>query len=78
MTLTDREREIMEHATGWRSKNRLYRNRFVTGPDTDDWGPIMGLCARGFMASRAPVLLLAEAGMSSFYVTERGLKELKP
>lgn len=75
--MTEQERHIMEHATAWRHRHRLYRNHFATSPGTDDWAPIQALCERGLMR----VLVSAEdgdfGGMTIFTVTDSGIAALK-
>lgn len=73
--MTERERAIMEHATAWQHRSRLYRNHFTAGPEQDDWSVLTGLCERGLMKVRRPPS--AEfGGMTVFSVTEGGLRAL--
>lgn len=73
--LSVEEREAMEHATAWRHKRRLYRNHFVTGPDTIDWPIVFGLVERGLMKmTRSPSEL--SGGMQVFAVTDAGIAAL--
>ncbi len=74
--LTTQEHHILEHATGWKSKDPLYRNRYVAGPDVDVWPVLMRLCERGLLIER----LKANpdmGGMSTFAVTEQGIAMLR-
>ena len=74
--LTERERDILEHTTGWRSKWPLYRNHFCASPGHDAWATIEGLIARGIMRkSREPSDL--SGGDTVFSVTEAGVAALK-
>ena len=73
--LTKDERHVMEHATAWMpKKSRLYRNRFIAGPDHDDWATLDGLAERGLMRNAG--VLSACGGMSMFTVTEAGIRAL--
>jgi len=75
VALSTAERELMEHATAWRHRQRLYRNYFATSHGTDDWPIIQALCERGLMrVVRAPTALLG--GMTVFAVTETGIAAL--
>jgi hypothetical protein len=47
--LSREERDVMEHATGWRSKQPLYRNHYVAGPGHHSMPQIEALVARGLM-----------------------------
>jgi hypothetical protein len=75
MSLSPAERHVMEHATAWRHKQRLYRNHFVAGPGHDNWGVLKALCDRGLMRqSRGSEL---SGGDSVFVVTDEGLAALR-
>lgn len=74
--LTEQERHVMEHSTGWRSANPLFRNHFVASEGHDDWLTLQGLCERGLMrVSREPSEL--SGGGTVFSVTEAGIRALK-
>jgi hypothetical protein len=74
--LTERERHIMAHATGWESRWPLYRNHFCAGPSHDAWPTIQALIARGMMrVSREPTPL--SGGDTTFCVTAIGIAALK-
>jgi hypothetical protein len=74
--LTERELEIMMHATGWESRWPLYRNHFCAGPGHDAWLAIHGLIGIGLMrVSRAPSEL--SGGDTVFCVTAIGIAALK-
>jgi hypothetical protein len=74
--LTERERHIIEHSTGWLSRWPLYRNHFCAGPSHDDWRTIQDLVARGLMkVSRMPSPL--SGGDVVFCVTAVGIAALK-
>lgn len=69
------ERRIMEHATAWKHKRRLYRNYFVAGPDHMDWSVLQELCERGLMhVRRGPSDIMG--GMTIFSVTDAGIAAL--
>lgn len=73
--LLDRDRDIIEHATGWRSRWPLYRNHFCAGPYHADWETIQALIARGLMrVTRQPSEL--SGGDSVFGVTALGIAAL--
>ena len=74
--ITDKERQILEHSTGWKSKNPLYRNHFATESGTDDWDTVQELCGRGLMKlTHGPDDLYG--GLSFFHVTEKGIALLR-
>jgi hypothetical protein len=74
--LTDAERHIIEHSTGWQSRWPLYRNHFCAGPSHDDWSTIQGLIGRGLMrVTREPSAL--SGGDTVFCVTAIGIAALK-
>jgi hypothetical protein len=75
-TLSADELHIMEHTTGWKSKQPLYRNHFVTGPECDNWKTLNHLCDLGMMRiSRGPSDLTG--GDFVFQVTKAGIELLK-
>lgn len=66
----------MKHATAWEHRDRLYRNHFVAGPDSDDWPTLQALRARGLMYVRCePSEDLGN--MTVFAVTEGGINVLR-
>jgi hypothetical protein len=74
--VTDRERHILEHSTGWLSRWPLYRNHFCAGPSHDDWPTIQALIERGLMkVSREPSEL--SGSDTVFCVTAIGIAALK-
>lgn len=74
--VSDREREILEHATGWLSRWPLFRNHFCASEGDENWSTIQGLIARGLMRkSREPSEL--SGGDSVFSVTAVGVASLK-
>jgi hypothetical protein len=74
-TVSSEELHVMEHATGWNSREPLYRNHFVTGEGSDDWPIIQGLCQRGLMKMmRKPSAL--SGGDPVFSVTQAGIELL--
>jgi hypothetical protein len=78
-SLTLEELDAMSHATGWNEgKNRLYRNHYVCGDDSDTWPVLQALCDRGLMRVRRhsddDQLF---GGMTTFSVTDAGIEALK-
>lgn len=74
--LSDPERDVMEHATAWHHKNRLYRNHFCAGESHADIGTIDALTHRGLMECRRhkdPGL----GGDCMFVVTLKGIEALE-
>jgi hypothetical protein len=63
---------ILQHSLGLDQYGRgeIYRNRFVTGPDGDDYAPCRELVGLGFMVEHPPRELTG--GMSCFVVTDAG------
>lgn len=74
--VSERELEIMMHATGWQSRTPLYRNHFCAGPSHDDWAPIQRLIEVGLMrVTREPSAI--SGGDTVFGVTAIGIAALK-
>ncbi len=73
--LTERERHVMSHAAGHKLPPHNYRNRFVTGPGTDDWKTLQALCVRGFMKIVGRPSELS-GGDTVFAVTDAGFAAL--
>jgi hypothetical protein len=74
--MTNKERHVLEHTTGWRSANPLFRNHFVAGEGHDDWETLQELCRRGLMrVSREPSEI--SGGDPVFAATESGIAELR-
>ncbi len=74
--LTETERHVLEHATGWRTRNPLFRNHYVAGPGHHSWNELQALRTRGLMrVSRAPDELTG--GDYCYSVTEAGITLLK-
>jgi len=74
--ITPEELHILEHATGWKSRQPLYRNRYVTDEGDEACTIIQELIARGLMrCTRGPTEWLG--GMSVFGVTEEGIEVLR-
>jgi hypothetical protein len=63
---------ILQHAQGLDQygQGTFYRNRFVTGPDGDDYVHCRELVEQGFMVEHPPRALFG--GMSCFCVTDAG------
>lgn len=63
---------ILQHSLGLdrNGQGTAYRNRFVTGPDVDNYPLCRELVELGFMAENPPREWLG--GMSTFIVTEAG------
>lgn len=55
---TERERHVMEHATGWLSDSPLYRNRFHAPKGHADRDTLVQLCKRGFVRHPIPDLFV--------------------
>lgn len=73
--LAERDRDLLEHATGWRSRWPLYRNHFCAGPYHADWSTIQTLIDRGLMrVTRRPSEL--SGGDTVFGVTALGIATL--
>lgn len=74
---TEKERELMEHATGWRSRDPLYRNYFAANPDSEDWHAWKALTDRGlaslFVPSNEEASILP---LHYFHVTPLGISAL--
>lgn len=77
MKLTERERDLLEHATGWRSKEPLYRNYFAATPDSDDWHAWEALRTRGLAIAYVPSSEVASIfPLTYFHVTPLGISTL--
>jgi hypothetical protein len=76
ITLTQEERHVLEHATGWLSESPLYRNRFVTSPEGHYGKVIAALIERGLMriGSRPNALT---GGDYLYCATMDGIRALK-
>lgn len=68
---TPRERHILEHATGWLSRDPLYRNRFIAWEGNEDWSVLKSLCERGAMRE-----VSLSGGSSVFCLTMEGIRAL--
>lgn len=76
MELSKAERDVMEHATAWKHRDRLYRNYFAADSTHDDWITIKQLCERGLMGvRRRPTARFGY--LTIFTVTEAGIAALK-
>lgn len=73
--MTEAERHVLEHSTGWLSRTPLYRNHFCASEGHDDWTTLQALCERGLMVARKPSQL--SGGDTVFIVTEAGIAELR-
>lgn len=74
--VTAKERELLEHATGWRAREPLYRNYFAANPDSEDFRAWEALAARELATCRpssegSPILPLVY-----FHVTPLGISAL--
>lgn len=75
-SLTERELDVMMHATGWESRSPLYRNHYCASEGDDAWSTIQALIARGLMRqSREPSEL--SGGDNVFSVTAIGIATLR-
>jgi len=74
--MTEAERHVLEHSTGWLSRQPLYRNHFCASEGHHDWAALQSLCERGLMAiGRKPGPL--SGGDTVFIVTDAGIAELR-
>jgi hypothetical protein len=75
--LSPNQLHILQHSLGADKHGRgtMYRNRFVTGPDADQWSDCRALVEMGYMESRGPIE--AFGGMSVFSVTESGIDAMR-
>lgn len=73
--MTEKQRHILEHAVGFRSREPFYRNYYVAGPDADSWADLQALCSEGLMRDDGP-FRDADGGMHVFQVTEAGKARL--
>lgn len=75
MTLSDRERQVMQHALGLDQSLTPYRNHFCAGhADTETWD---GLVARG-LATRREEGDLPHGAFITYHVTDAGRTALGP
>lgn len=70
--ITDCERHVVEHATGWLSESPLYRNRFIAAEGHRDWSTLTALRDRGVMRE-----VNLAGGSSVFVVTIDGIRALR-
>ena len=72
MTRTDPVLHVLQHSMGLDDfgRGRKYRNRFVTGPCTDDWPHCEDAVARGLMERSGPHAFFG--GSCCFSVTPSG------
>ncbi len=65
---------ILQHSLGVDKygKGEQYRNRFITGPDGDDFKCCRELVENGFMGDHGPQEMMS--GMHYFYVTKSGIE----
>lgn len=73
--MTEAERHVLEHSTGWLSRQPLYRNHFCASEGHHDWATLQGLVERGLMVARKPSAL--SGGDTVFIVTDAGIDELR-
>lgn len=71
--ISEVERDLMEHATGWRSREPLYRNYFAAAVGTADWLAWCSLQARGLAETMVPANQEALGSYVFFGVTPLGL-----
>ena len=71
--MTPTQLHIMQHTLGLDAygQGTFYRNRFVTGPDCDNYTDCRALVDAGFMVEHPPRALFG--GHSCFTVTDAGL-----
>jgi hypothetical protein len=70
--LTPEQRDIMEHATAWRTANPLHRNHYVLCAGAAEWREVRALCASGLMRQGE-----VSASGAIFHVTPDGLRALQ-
>jgi hypothetical protein len=74
--MTAAERHVLEHSTGWLTRQPLYRNHFCASEGHHDWETIQSLCARGLMrVGRKPSPI--SGGDTVFVVTDAGVEALR-
>lgn len=68
---------ILQHSLGCDEFGRgdHYRNRYVVGPDCDDFNLLLELVAQGLMRDHGPQQIAS--GMHCFSVSEKGIKEMR-
>ncbi len=75
--LSTKERDLLEHATGWRSSDPLYRNYFAASQGSDDYKAWESLVTRGlaslFVPSNEEATIFP---MHYFHVTPLGISAL--
>lgn len=74
--LTEKQRHVLEHTVGAKSREPFFRNHFVTGPECEDWQTLQELCALGLMVeTRKPSEL--SGGYHVFAATEQGKEAIR-
>lgn len=75
--LSPNQLHILQHSLGADKHGRgtMYRNRFVTGEESDQWSDCCSLVEMGYMDMRGPIE--AFGGMSIFSVTQSGVDAMK-
>lgn len=73
--ISQRQRHLLEHTVGFKSKQPFFRNYFCAGPDHDDWNTLQYLCDLGYMRVSQPSDI--HGGMSIFSVTDSGKEIIK-
>ena len=71
--LTDVEFNLMHFAA---NKFQIHRGRFLSGPDSDDWGVLNELCAKGLMERHGDAKN-SRPGMKVFTITIYGYDTMK-
>lgn len=77
--MNPRHLEILQHALGLDKygQGSFYRNRFVTGPGSDDFEHCCDLVEAGYMArAKCDPAFIGETN-ELFYVTEIGVEQVK-
>lgn len=70
--LTKAERDQLRHALGLTNSRKIYRNRFVSGPDCDTFPAWKVLCEKGYAEDNGPQEFFG--GMHVFVVTDLGIR----
>lgn len=79
-SLSDRELGVMMHATGWQSRQPLYRNHYCAGEGHHNWSTIQTLVECGLMRCTSECESVGDAirgGDKVFAVTAIGIATLR-
>jgi len=73
--LTERQKEIIQHALGLNRSDEPYRNKFVAGPGSSRWDDLIALELRGYVKRMSAGIELL-SGNVFFWITESGAKAI--